>query len=154
MKKIVSQAGFLLTEAIDKLENAKSLSPIFLGYKEGSKEIRKTINGLSLEQSIPKAVSIYEENRENVDYAALIFPAELNYDDERKSVIMVMAQNYQTQDYIIVSLPYSKKSDKIEVLEFELMDYSPFLIEQLPELEKSFVDGLLSYGDSKEIWKR
>ncbi len=154
MKKIVSVAGLMLTQAIDKLDKEKFLTPMFVGYKDGSKEIKKRINDISLEQSIPKVVSIYEENSEDVEYASIIFPAEFEENGKRISVIIVMAQSYKTNEYITISLPYSIKNGKICAKEYELLDYSPFLLESLPELEKSFVDGLLSYGDAKEIWGR
>jgi len=154
MDKIVSVAGFMLTKAIDNLDRNNTLTPMYVGYKEGCQEIKKRINDLSLEQSIPKVVSMYEENFEDVEYAAIMFPAELEEDNRRFSAIIVMAQSYFTNDYIIISLPYNIKDGKLEISEFQLEDYSPFLLERLPELEKSFIDGLLSYGDAKEIWKK
>lgn len=154
MEKIVSVAGFMLTSAIDKLSLNKCLTPMFIGYKKDLKEIKKTIKGLSLEESIPKAISIFENNTEDVECGAIIFPAEIDAGGKRESIIMVMVQKYKCSEYITISLPYSIKDGKIEVKEYELIDYSPFLIEKLPELEKSFVNGLLSYQDAKEIWNR
>jgi len=154
MEKIVSVAGFMLTKAIDNLDRQKMLAPTFVGYKSGCKEIKKSLSSLSLEQSIPKIVSIYEENQENVEYASIVFPAELESKGSRESVIMLMAQEYKTEEYIIISLPYEIKEGKVKVKEYELIDYSPFLLEKLPNLEKSFVNGLLSYGDASEIWSK
>jgi len=152
MEKIVSVAGFMLTQAIDNLDRKKSIAPMFIGYKKDSKEIKKQINDLSLEQSIPKVVSMLEDNQENVENAAILFPAELEEDGKRESVIMLMAQSYANNEYIMVSLPYKFINGKLSVASFELLDYSPFLLEELPNLEKSFINGLLSYGDAIEIW--
>jgi hypothetical protein len=110
------------------------------------------MNGISLEQSIPKVVNMFDENSEDAICAAIVFPAEFDNDGERESVIMVMAQEYDKKEYLTISLPYTLKNGKIKVSEFELIDYSPFLLEKLPELEKSFIHGLLSYGDATEIW--
>jgi len=152
MEKIVSVAGFMLTSAIDKLGNNKTLTPMYIGYKKNYEEIRKHMNGISLEQSIPKVVNMFDENTEDVICAAILFPAEFDNDGERESVIMVMAQDYNKKEYLTISLPYILKNGRIKVSEFELIDYSPFLLEKLPELEKSFIGGLLSYGDATEIW--
>ncbi len=152
MDKIVSVAGFMLTSAIDKLGTNKKLTPMYIGYKKDYKEIKKQLSGLSLEHSIPKVISMFEDNSEDAVCACIIFPAEFDNNGVRESVIMVMAQEYINNEYITISLPYNFKDGKIKVSEFELIDYSPFLLEKLPQLEKSFVHGLLSYGDATEIW--
>ena len=154
MEKIVSVAGFMLTQAVDKLDANKHLTPTFIGYKKDFKEIKKYIKDLSLEQSIPKVISMFENNQEEVECACILFPAEIEEMGKRESIIIVMTQDYTTNDYLTISLPYSLENGKIRVCEYELLDYSPFLLEKLPDLEKSFVNGLLSYGDASKIWSR
>ena len=154
MEKIVSVAGFMLTSAIDKLSSNRTLTPMYIGYKKNYKEIKKQLSGLSLEQSIPKVVNMFDENSEDAVCAAILFPAEFENNGKRESIIMVMAQEYINSEYITISLPYTYKDGKIKVSEYELVDYSPFLLERLPDLEKSFVNGLLSYGDASKIWSK
>jgi hypothetical protein len=154
MEKIVSAAGFMLTQAIDTINRTNTLVPMFVGFKKGCIEVKKRSKCISLEQSIPKMISIYENNKEDVEYASIAFPAEVEEAGVRESVIMLMAQKYRSDEYIIVSLPYKMHNGKAKVKEYELLDYSPFLLEKLPNLEKIFVEGLLSYGDASEIWDK
>ena len=156
MEKIVSIAGFMLTKAIDNLDLNKFLAPMYIGYNNAKKEIKKELKGLPLEESIPKVISMFEENRQNVDSSAILFPAEVGNIDisDRESIIIVMAQDYIANEYITISLPYTFNNNKIKVSKYELIDFSPFIIDKLPRLEKSFVDGLLSYGDANLIWNR
>ena len=155
MKKIVSVSGFMLTYALEVLDKTKILQPIYIGYSKEGKEFKIVPKGISLEQTIPKVIELFESNSENAASATIIYPAELeNEDGTRESVIITMIKKYESNDYIMISQPYKFVDSKLEVSEFELLDYSPFLLERLPELETSFAEGALSYDDAEHIWSQ
>jgi len=155
MKKIVSIAGFMLTYVLDILDKQKRLDPIFIGLDQEDKEFKKIFNGISLEQTIPKAVSMFERNSQNAKAGIVIYPAEMeDTDNKRYSVIILMIKNYENNDYIMLSQPYSFEDSKLKVEKFELLDYSPFILESLKELEEFFINGALNYDNAEYIWSQ
>jgi len=153
MEKIVSIAGYMLTQALDSINRTKILNPFLIALKENNEEFKFIPKGLSLEQTIPKTVDMFEENEQNAKSAAIVYPAELeNIDGSRDSVIIAMAQDYINQEYIIISQPYKFTNNCLKVSKFELLEYSPFIVEKLDKLEECFAKGALSYDDAKHIW--
>ncbi len=153
MKEIVSVSGFLLSYALDILEEHKIVKPTFIGYTKDNREIKEIPKGLSLEETIPKVLDLYENNKMELSKATICFPAELeNESGVRESVVIIMVQNYETKEYLTISHPYKFSDSKLILSEFELLDYSPFLLEELPKLEKCFIQGALSCSDAEHIW--
>jgi len=154
MNEIMYEAGFLLSYTLDKLDNYKFVNPIYaVILEDGSKEF-KEIKELSLEYSIPKAVSMYEENSINAKSATIIFPAELLDDNSnRYSVLIINIQKYNSLDYITIALPYSFVNGFLQFTNYELLDYFELLEDDLTNLEKSFIQGAYSYDNAENIWE-
>jgi len=154
MEEIIYDAGFLLTMALDNLDKNKFTHPIYGAIKEDGAKIFKEIKEVSLELSIPKAVSMFEKNQQNAKQGVLIYPAELEDEDKKRvQVIIVYIQNYTNNEYMILSQPYSFKNGKISPTNYELLDYYDFLEDRLEELEEIFVSGAFGYDNFEYIWE-
>jgi len=153
MKKIVEKAGYTLSQALEILDRTKILSPFLVGYDKNDKEHKINTKEMILEFSIPKVVSEYEINEQCFKSACIVFPAEIaNINEERESVLIIMAQNYESSEQIVISQPYTIKNDKLNLLEFELLDYSDNIEDRLQKLEAKFLKGILNYDGAEKIW--
>jgi len=156
MNKIVTIAGYMLTQALDTLERRGFFNPFYSGFIDDNSKIKTfTCKDLALELSIPKIIKKFETNSENVRCAAIAYPAETeDCYNNRESVIIVHVKNYVTEEFLLISQPY-RKDKNLEIFEYELFDYSPQLIEKLPEIERSFIQGALKYDDlGHSIWSK
>ena len=154
MDKIVYEAGFLLTYALDKLDKFKFVNPIYGAIlNDGSKEI-KEIKEISLEFSIPKAISLVEDNRESAQSSVVIYPAELeNICGDRYSVLIVQIEKHNSLEFMTIAQPYSFKDGSIELTNYELLDYFELLEDDLKELEEEFIQGAYNYDNPEYIWE-
>jgi len=153
MLKTIHDAGYLLTHSLDILSIKHTLNPIYGCINQDGSKLVKEIQELSLEQSIPKALDIFEKNVENAQSAVLIYPAELEDDlGKRYSTFIVMAQKYDSNEYIILSQPYQLDDSKLCIKKYELLDYYDFLEDDLEELEREFVNGAFEHDNAQFIW--
>ncbi len=154
MVNIIFDAGYLLTHALDKLEREGSLNPIYGAIKKDGEKIVKVIKEDSLEVSIPQVISMLEENSQNAESAVAIYPAELeNEFGERYSAIIVYAQKYETNEYIIIAQEYQLENGKVIPKENELLDFHDFMSTKLDILEEQFTKGVTSHHKAFSIWK-
>lgn len=154
MEDIIYEAGFLLTYALDKLDKNRILNPIYGAIKKDGSKILKEIKDISLENSIPKAMHLFENPTDDIASAVILFPAEL--EDERGnrySVIVVMIMDYISSFYITISQPYSFEDGKISLRNYELLDYHEFLTTKLPKLEEEFMQGAFNYDEAEYLWQ-
>lgn len=108
MEKIIYEAGFLLTYALDKLSKTKVLHPIYGAIKEDGTKVLKEIKDISLENSIPKVINLFTLPEDYISCATAIFPAELEDENKKRySVVVVMAMNYETRNFIRIAQPYN-----------------------------------------------
>jgi len=154
MDKIVYEAGFLLTYALDKLDKFKFVNPIYGAIlNNGSKEL-KELKELSLEKSIPKAISLMENNAYDAQSSAVIYPAELeDSSGSRYSVLIIHIEEHNSLNFMTIAQPYCFKNGSIEVTNYELLDYFELLEDNLKELEEKFVQGAYNYDDAERIWE-
>lgn len=146
MENIVSQAGFLMSYALDTLRNEQILHPfyesIFMDCKKSIREFREG----SFEQSIPKAIDAYRENILGAKYGIVVYPAEIEKQGKRAPLIVAMLKDYENQKHITIAQYYTKKGQKPEATQYEVLDASDFLADRLPALEKYYLQGALSYS--------
>ena len=154
MDKIVYEAGFLLTYALDKLDKFKFVNPIYGAIlNDGSKEL-KEIREISLELSIPKAIALMENNKDNAKSSVVIYPAELeDSNSNRYSVLIVQIEKHGSLDFMTIAQPYCFKNGSIELTNYELLDYFELLEDDLKELEEEFIQGAYNYDDAQNIWE-
>ena len=154
MNKIVYEAGFLLTYALDKLDKFKFVNPIYgVILQNGSKEL-KEIKEATLELSIPKAISLMENNEINAKSSVIVYPAELeNSSGVRYSVLIVQIEKHNSLEFMTIAQPYIFKDDSIELTNYELLDYFELLEDDLKELEEEFIQGAYNYDDVGYIWE-
>jgi len=153
MNEIVTVAGYMLTQAIDTIERKGFLNPFFSGFDKDDKLVTFTCTDISLELSIPKIIRKFESNEKNLKCAAIAYPAEIeDAYGNRESVIIVMVQNYTTDEYLMIFQPYERKDGKLEVYKYELLNFSPKLVDKLDEMEECFIQGALKYDDANHIW--
>ncbi len=152
MNKIVQIAGFMLTQALDTIDTRGFLNPFFSGFKDSQSKVESfKCKDILLELAIPKLIRKFETNSENFRCAAIAYPADVEDDyGQRESAVIVQVKNYATGEFLIIAQPY-KKDKKLEVYEYELFDFSPKLVNKLPEIEKNFIQGAYNYGDSKHF---
>jgi len=154
MQTIIHDAGYLLSHMLDILDRDRVVNPIYGAIKEDGSKIIKEIKEISLEISIPKAVNMIENNTENANSAVSIYPAELNDENNnRVSVLIVTIQKYTTNEYMIISQPYSFNDNKISTGRYELLDYYDFLEDDLEELEHQFVEGAFEHDRAQYLWE-
>ncbi len=154
MKKIIYEAGFLLTYALDKLDNQKFVNPIYGAILPDGSKILKEIKDLSLETSIPKVISLMENNDAGAESSTVIYPAELEDSNaNRYSVLIIHIERHDSLDFMTIAQPYSFKYGSIEIKNYELLDYFELLEDDLPDLEKCFVEGAYNYDDAENIWE-
>ena len=154
MNKIVYEAGFLLTYALDKLDKFKFVNPIYgTILTDGSKEL-KEIKEISLELSIPRAISLIEENTNNANSSVIIYPAELeDSNSDRYSVLIIQIEKHNSLEFMTIAQPYSFKDGSIELTNYELLDYFELLEDDLEELEEVFIQGAYYYDEAESIWE-
>jgi len=155
MEKIVKKAGYTLSQALEIFNRTKILTPFLVGYKENNSEVKINSKDIILELSIPKVVSEYERNSKNLKSACVVFPAEIaEINGVRISSLIIMVQNYKTNEHLVISQPYKFINNKIELSEFELFDYCPQLEPKLPILEANFLKGILDYEGAEDLWSK
>ncbi len=153
MEDIIYEAGFLLTYALDKLNRSKIINPIYGAIKRDNSRFLKEIKDISLENSIPKAINMFESPKDDIKSAAVLFPAELEDENGRYSVIIVMIMDYDTNYYITIAQPYYFEDGQISLRNYELLDYHEFLAEKLPKLEEEFMQGAFNYDEAEYLWQ-
>ncbi len=154
MNKIIYEAGFLLTYALDKLDNQKFVNPMYGAILPDESKVLKEIKDLSLETSIPKAISLMENNKVKAESSTVIYPAELEDDyGDRYSVLIVQIEKHNSLDFMTIAQPYSFKNGSIEISNYELLDFFELLEDDLPALEKRFIEGAYNYDDAQNIWE-
>lgn len=154
MKKIIYEAGFLLTYGLDKLNNQKFVNPIYGAILPDNSKMLKEFKDLSLETSIPKVISAMENNDAGADSSTVIYPAELeDSNGERYSVLIVQIEKHNSLDFMTIAQPYSFKDGSLEITNYELLDYFELLEDDLPELEKYFIEGAYNYDEAENIWE-
>ncbi len=154
MNKIIYEAGFLLTYALDKLDNQKFVNPMYGAILPDESKVLKEIKDLSLETSIPKAVSLMENNEVGAESSTIIYPAELEDDyGKRYSVLIVQIEKHNSLDFMTIAQPYSFINGSIEIRNYELLDFFELLEDDLPLLEKRFIEGAYNYDDAENIWE-
>ena len=154
MNKIVYEAGFLLTYALDKLDKLKFVNPIYGAIlKDGSKEF-KEIKEISLEQSIPKAISLMEKNEIDAEYSTVIYPAELeDSNSNRYTVLIIHIEQHNSLNFMTIAQPYKFENGSIVLTNYELLDYFELLEDDLQELEEEFIQGAYNYDEAETIWE-
>ena len=154
MDKIVYEAGFLLTYALDKLDKQRVMNPIYGAILPDDSKTLKEIRDISLELSIPKVISLMEDNKELAKSSAIVYPAELeNSSGNRYSVLIIQIEKHNSLDFMTIAQPYSFKNGSIELTNYELLDYFELLEDRLEELEKEFIQGAYNYDDAEYIWE-
>lgn len=154
MKKIVYEAGFLLTYALDKLDKLKFVNPIYGAIKPDNSKILKEIKEISLELSIPKAISLMENNTENAESSVVIYPAELeDSNSNRYNVLIIHIEKHNSLNFMTIAQPYNFKDGAIELTNYELLDYFELLEDELKELEEEFIQGAYNYDNAENIWE-
>ncbi len=154
MDKIVYEAGFLLTYALDKLDKQKFVNPIYGAILPDDSKILKEVKEISLELSIPKVISLMENNNEEAESSAIVYPAELmSSNGDRYSVLIIQIEKHNSLDFMTIAQPYSFKNGSIELTNYELLDYFELLEDRLEELEKEFIQGAYNYDDAEYIWE-
>lgn len=145
MQHIITEAGFLLSHAIDILNTQRSLHPFLTSiYSNGEQKVEH-FKGLSYETSIPKAVESFYANEHNADATIAIYPAEIEEKGKRESVIIVMVKDHNKNRHLTIAQHYEQKDGVYIPTLYELIDFSLFLADELRELENSFLLGAQSF---------
>ena len=154
MEEIVYDAGFLLTMVLDNLDRNKFIHPSYGVIKQDGSKDYKEIKEISLEISIPKVVSMFEKNVYDAKQGVMLYPAEIEDEQgKRVQVVIVSIQDYTSNDYMLISQPYSFENGKIVTTNYELLDYYDLLEDRLEELEDKFVNGAFACDNYEYIWE-
>lgn len=144
-KSIATEAGFLLSYALETLNLKKVLHPFYTTIFNGEKRIQE-FKDLSYEKSIPKTIDAFHANSSDADAGIAIYPAEIEQEGKRTALIVIMVKEYNSDWYLTIGQHYEKREDMHIPTLYELLDFSFFLSEELRELESSFLQGIEAYN--------
>ncbi len=146
MESIVTEAGYLLSYALEKLNINKSLHPFLTTFDNYNHKRQESFQDISYEVSIPKIVSSFESNNHSADAAIAIYPAEIEEKGERKPLLIVMLKNYKNNQFLTIGQHYEIREGFYIPTLYELLDYSYSLADELRDLERAFCNGAESYS--------
>jgi len=154
MENIIYEAGYLMTYALSELNTQKEVNPIYFQIDSNYQRKTKEIRGLSLNDSIPKAVKKLEKNRSKTLFNLIIFPADIDTTNgERESTLIAMIYDNKNSKNLTISIPYSLQNQKIEIREYEIIDALNIDDNELIYLESIFNKGLLNFKQGSYIWQ-
>jgi hypothetical protein len=151
LKNIVIEAGSLLCYAIETLNYERVLHPFFTStFKNGEQKFEQ-FKDLSYESSIPKAIEAFHSNCSDADGGIVIYPAEIEENNKRLPVIIVMIKEYSQNRHLTIAQHYTLKDGHYSPALYELLDFSLFLADELRDLEQAFLAGTETYARLHKI---
>ena len=151
MKHILTEAGYLLSNAFEKFNSQKVLHPFLTSFDHDNKKRVESFQDISYEISIPRAIRCFENNSHNAKAAIVIYPAEIEEKGERKPLLILMLKDYTTNDYLTIGQHYEIRQGYYIPTIYELLDYSYSLANDLHDLEKAFCLGAENFNTSMAL---
>ena len=148
MNSTIIEAGFLLSYAFEKLNTQKVLYPFLTTILPNGEHKSEIFQDISFEHSIPKLLEKFNANTSGANAAIAIYPAEIETENSREPLIVIMIKEYPNNDFLTVAQFYETKEGQYIPTHYELLDYDPLLTNKLKEYEVNFNKGFKRYEET------